>query len=470
MPPPLYVNGLDANHRQILNLRIQNLAADPVAPFAGEVWFNTTSNLFKVWNGTGAVPIYPADVLASAATVVLRGAGGDVTGAVGHFDQITIGVAPAAATDAATKSYVDSVAQGLDPKPSAKAATVAALPTSTYANGTAGVGATLTATVAGALIVDGIAAAVGDVILAKNQAAAAQNGLYRVTQAGGVASPWILTRAVEMDTPGEIPGAWTYVEQGTIEKTLWVCTASGTPTIGTTPLPWSQFGGPGSFTATAPLTLTGTVISIGLAPRLVNLGGNLDLAAGVVTPGTFTSVTADTYGRVVAGGEIVTASGLLARTAANTYTARAVTGTADQIVVTNGDGVAGPPTIAIAPTYEGQTSIVTVGIVTAGTWQGTPVAVAHGGTGATTAPAARVNLGAIGLYSALIGNGAATSFTIPQATHGLAASALLDVTIWDATTGAKVYTNTFVFANGDVTIEFGTYVPSAGQFRVKIIG
>jgi len=44
-------------------------------------------------------------------------------------------------------------------------------------------------------------------------------------------------------------------------------------------------------------------------------------------------------------------------------------------------------------TYTGDDSITTVGTIGAGVWQGTAVAVAHGGTGATTAETARTNLG-----------------------------------------------------------------------------
>lgn len=49
--------------------------------------------------------------------------------------------------------------------------------------------------------------------------------------------------------------------------------------------------------------------------------------------------------------------------------------------------------IDIAGTYAGQTSIITVGTITTGTWNGTAIGVAYGGTGAGTAAAARTNLG-----------------------------------------------------------------------------
>jgi hypothetical protein len=106
-----------------------------------------------------------------------------------------------------TKSYVDATVQGLDQKPTAQVATTAALPANTYANGTGGIGATLTATANGALTVDGYTPAVGDRILVKNEVAGANNGLYDVTQVGSGATPYILTRNVYMDAPAEFPGA-----------------------------------------------------------------------------------------------------------------------------------------------------------------------------------------------------------------------------------------------------------------------
>lgn len=60
-------------------------------------------------------------------------------------------------------------------------------------------------------------------------------------------------------------------------------------------------------------------------------------------------------------------------------------GTADRITI-NSDS------IDIASTYVGQASINTVGTISSGTWEATDVAVAHGGTNASTEADARTNL------------------------------------------------------------------------------
>lgn len=174
---------------------------------------------------------------------------------------------PAAATDVAIKSYVDSVAQGLDTKPSAVAATIAALsPTNTYANGSSGVGATLTATANGVLTVDGYSTLLNDYVLVKNEASGLKNGLYKVTTQGTAGVPYVLTRAIEMDVTTEYSGGFIFIEQGsTLGSTGWVCTNSTAPTVGTTAITFAQFSGAGTYTSGNGLSLTGTAFSIDTA-------------------------------------------------------------------------------------------------------------------------------------------------------------------------------------------------------------
>jgi hypothetical protein len=77
----------------------------------------------------------------------------------------------------------------------------------------------------------------------------------------------------------------------------------------------------------------------------------------------------------------LTGTGIAVRTGAGTWTTRTLTGTANKIDVTNGDGVSGNPTVTISATYVGQTSITTLGTITAGTWNGSVITTPYGGTG-----------------------------------------------------------------------------------------
>jgi hypothetical protein len=153
---------------------------------------------------------------------------------------------PTADTDAANKGYVDSVAQGLDTKASVVAATaVAGTFATSFANGQ---------------VVDGVTLATTNRILIKNQADATENGIYTVNASGAP------TRSTDMDNGTEFPGAYVFVEQGTVNAdTGWVCTNNAPVTLGTTNIVWTQFSGAGTYTANNGVVLNGSVFSF--APR-----------------------------------------------------------------------------------------------------------------------------------------------------------------------------------------------------------
>lgn len=182
---------------------------------------------------------------------------------------------PTTGTDAATKNYVDTVIAGIDDKPSVRAATTATLPAVTAT------ATTLTATANGALPAqDGVTLVLNDRILVKNQAAPAQNGIYFVSQVGTGGTPFILTRAVDMDSWAEVPGARTEIEEGTVQAgQLWVATAAQGGTLNTTAINWTGIGtSAGGFTvAGAGLTSTGGTVDVVAGTGISVAGDNVAL-------------------------------------------------------------------------------------------------------------------------------------------------------------------------------------------------
>jgi hypothetical protein len=187
--------------------------------------------------------------------------------------------------DAATKYYVDSAMQGLQIKQTATVATTGALATNTYNNGTAGVGATITYSATGAVTIDGHVLALNDYVLVKNEATAANNGLYLVTTAGATGVALVLTRATDMDATAEFSGAFIPVGNvGTANaNSLWLCNPSGTVTVGTTAIPFTQLNGATDLTAGTGINITGNTISIS-----TGYTGQTSLTTlGTVTTGTW---------------------------------------------------------------------------------------------------------------------------------------------------------------------------------------
>jgi hypothetical protein len=164
---------------------------------------------------------------------------------------------PVSAQDAATKNYVDSVAQGLDVKASVRAATAAT--------------ATLATAFANGQVLDGVTLATGDRVLIKNQSTGSENGIYTVNATGAP------TRALDANVSSEVTaGMFTFVSEGTVNgNSGWVLTTDDAITLGTTALTFAQFSGAGTFTSSNGVLLTGTNFTF--APLST---GGLQTAAG----------------------------------------------------------------------------------------------------------------------------------------------------------------------------------------------
>lgn len=220
---------------------------------AGSEVFTLSSSgaiIAGVWNGTQLGAAYvPALNSITAPT-------GDVSL---NSHKITNLLDPTAAQDAATKTYVDAAATGLDVKVSCRVATTANI------------------TLSGTQTIDGVAVIATNRVLVKNQTTASDNGIW-VCAAGA----W--SRSTDADTSAEVTsGMYTFIGEGTVNaSTGWLLTTPDPITLGVTNLTFTQFSGAGTYTAGSGLTLTGTQFSVG-AGQITNtmLAGSIDLTTKV---------------------------------------------------------------------------------------------------------------------------------------------------------------------------------------------
>jgi hypothetical protein len=168
------------------------------------------------------------------------------------------GTLQSSGTTVATQAYVDATTTGLSWKQYARVATAAALPANTYANGTAGVGATITVTATGTLTVDGVLTALNDRILVKDEGTASHNGLYVVTTAGATGVQAVLTRTTDANTPSSLLVAAVFMSEGTANADKAYVQTATSITIGTTSLTWVLFS---STTSSAPVAGDGITVS-----------------------------------------------------------------------------------------------------------------------------------------------------------------------------------------------------------------
>lgn len=143
--------------------------------------------------------------------------------------------------------------------------------------------------------IDGVTLAAGDRVLVKDQSTGSQNGIY---VAG--ASP---ARAFDMDqdlttsVPAEeVMGAVVYVIAGTTNGgTLWLCTNTSAPTIGTTALTFTEF------TSGSSLTIKDEGSSLTTAATSIDFVGSGVVASGTTAAKTVTISGAPTGS---AGGDL----------------------------------------------------------------------------------------------------------------------------------------------------------------------
>jgi len=161
---------------------------------------------------------------------------------------------PQSPNDATNKRYVDNLVQGLNVKPSALAAT-----TGDLAGAFNSANNTLVLPPYNVMNIDGVTTwEIGDNILVKDQTNPAENGTYDVIQLGNAFVPWVLKRSEYANESSELPGAFEFVVDGTVNgNKAFVATVidAETFTINQDAVTWTQFFGEGNYFAGKDLTL-----------------------------------------------------------------------------------------------------------------------------------------------------------------------------------------------------------------------
>jgi hypothetical protein len=293
------VNGTEVLSATALGSGVVSSSLTSVGTIASGTWNGTTIAVANGGTGTTTGSITGSGAL----TFTAGGSNTNVnlvpngTGTVDVASKkITNLQTPTVDTDAATKKYVDDVAQGLHMHATANAATTAKLSTLagatvSYSSGTQAItwtgGTALTSTFTdGQSFTASTTESAASRLLVKNEGDASglgsqYNGVYycygarelRRASDGNVAADWV-------------GGDFVFVLAGTLyNNTGWVQTEKVT-TLDTDPILWEQFSGAGTFTADeVTLTRSGTQFSI----KNTYVG-----QASITTVGTLTSGTLGT--------------------------------------------------------------------------------------------------------------------------------------------------------------------------------
>ena len=207
---------------------------------------------------------------------------------------VTLGQDATSGLQAVTYQQFQLGLLGRNDKEAAKYATTAALPTVIYANGSSGVGATLTGASVGAISFDSNTPLVGDRVLVKNQVSTFQNGTYTVTAVGSGIVAFVLTRSTDFNQSSEIlTGSTVFVTSGTtLSSTTWVVNSADNPVMGTDPITFVQTAGQGSFIAGTGINITGTTISTSGVPNsALSTAGTFTVNGTAMALGTSSTVT-----------------------------------------------------------------------------------------------------------------------------------------------------------------------------------
>ena len=404
----------------------------------------------------------------------------------------TVSTTPTSNNDIVNKAYADSIASGINFHQACSYATTTALPSVNYANGTGGVGATLTATANGALVIDGYTfVSPGDLnkrVLIKNQSSGLENGVYTVTQVGNTSpgAPFILTRATDFDTAGSgvdqiDQGDFFLITSGTANaNTSWVQQTPLPITVGTTAIVFTQFGAPVLYTAGTGLnespSYTFNIANTGVSANTYGSASQVPVfavnAQGQITSVTNTSIAINgsaVTGNITGGagfvanaltaGTYLTSGGTFDGSVARTFAVDATdANTPSKVVARDGSGNFSAGTIT-ATLSGSATSAGTATNIAGGTSNQLLYQSSAGTTAFATAPSSSGDF--------LYWNGSAFAWT--QSSSPAKASGAMIVNTTTVSENYTLPTGSNAFSVGPITIGSGYAVTvSSGQRWVVI--
>lgn len=389
-----FLTNIDLNQNQLINATFEKLGTEPVSGnFEGRLIYDTATDTIKVYTGS-AFKSLPHTIVSGggagiAEALSISEANGTVTLTLNVADTDSAGLLPAAMWQMLTDATSDATVSKLVKRDSNGNAKVATPTDSNH-------------------------------IATKGYVDAARQGLD-VKQSVRVATTDPINLASDLNAGDTIDGVTLVAgdrvlvknQSTALENGIYVATTSGAASRSSDANGTADTGElkPGTF----------TFVEEGSA--------NSDKGFIVSTNGTITiDSTAIAWTQFSGAGSFTSGDGLSKD--GNTIN---VNVTANRTAIT-------ADAIDIASTYVGQSSITTLGTITTGVWNGTDVAVADGGTGASDAAGARTNLG----IKTSAGTATTSASTLARvAKQGCAASSA----------GVSTTTVTHLFNTSDVLVQ-----------------
>ena len=170
-----------------------------------------------------------------------------------------------------------------------------------------GVGATLTnAGTQAALVLSTITLVANDRVLISGQTNQWENGIYTVTNIGSVSTNWVLTRSTDANKYGSQDpnylggGDYFFINEGTPGASeSYVLSNTAEIIFGTTAITFTKFSAAPTLSGTAPITVTGQVISLSGAVPATNGGtGTTTVTTGDLLYGS----ASNTWSKLLLGG------------------------------------------------------------------------------------------------------------------------------------------------------------------------